>query len=333
MDFRTFSDMERAIRGMLPRVPRDTDVVVGIPRSGMPPAAMLALYLNRPMTDLEGFLEGRLIRSGNRPVAGGKAPGAPGGDAELIRNARRVLIVDDCVGNGTQLRKIRDRLDAMDLPQHLTYTAVFTTAKGLDLLDLWSEEIGWPMCFQWNVMQHPDYLGRACLDMDGVLCINPTDHQDDDGPLYKKFLKEAGPLFVPTYKLGAIVTSRSEAVRPETEAWLDRHGITYDQLVMTDPVPPPRPQRFEHGVKHKVDFYRDSDAILFIESDRPVSVEIANRTGRPVYCVDTQEMLLPGAKAAAVAKLRRSPRKVFREVKKRVKRSLPRPTTATTGTA
>ncbi|MEM1097421.1 MAG: phosphoribosyltransferase [Planctomycetota bacterium] len=310
MEFRTIADMEATVRRMLPRVPRDVDVVVGIPRSGMIPASMFALYLNRPMTDLEGMLSGRLIRSGRRPV--------PGGDAAALANATRLLIVDDCVGNGTQLAAVQERLANENLKPQLTYAAVFTTEKGTGMLDLWGEELGWPQCFQWNVFQHPDYLGRAQVDMDGVLCVNPTEYQDDNGPRYAEFLDQAAPLFVPTPKIGAIVTSRSEAVRPQTEAWLAKHGITYDELVMLpeDKATPAR--RPAEGLNLKVESYRNSDALLFIESEWTGSVEIANRTGRPVLCTDAQRMALPGSTAAAVAKLRRSPRQIARRLKRRL---------------
>ena len=328
MNFRTLADIEPALRRMLPDVPRDVDVVVGIPRSGMLVACPLALYLNRPVTDLEGFLNGRLIRSGKRPVlmpGGASSEAEPAvDDAGFLAACRRALVVDDCVGNGTQLRAVQARLREVEasggLPCPVTYAAPFTTAAGKPLLDLYGEEIDWPMCFQWNLMQHPDYLGRACLDMDGVLCVNPTLDQDDDGPRYDAFLDNAPPLFTPTVEVGAIVTSRPEFKRPQTEAWLERHGIRYRALLM---LPGdgfvPRSERHEAGLKHKVEAYKRLDSLLFIESDLPIAVEIANRSGRPVFSVDVQEMVQPGRTLTRVFR-RRTPRQVYRAVRRRVRR-------------
>jgi hypothetical protein len=43
------------------RLPRNLEVIVGAPRSGMLVANLLALHLNLPMTDIEGLLGSRLI--------------------------------------------------------------------------------------------------------------------------------------------------------------------------------------------------------------------------------------------------------------------------------
>ena len=329
MNFRTLADIEPALRRLLPAVPRDVDVVVGIPRSGMLVACPLALYLNKPVTDLEGFLDGRLIRSGRRPVlmpGGAAAEAEPAADdAAYLSACRRALIVDDCVGNGTQLRAVQARLGDIQarggLPCPVTYAAAFTTPDGAELLDLHGEVVGWPQCFQWNIMQHPDYLSRSCLDMDGVLCVNPTRDQDDDGPRYDAFLEQASPLFTPTVELGAIVTSRPEFKRPQTQAWLERHGIRCRELLM---LPGerflPRAQRHEAGIRHKVDAYRRLDSLLFIESDLPIAVEIANRSGRPVLAVDAQELVMPGRTARAVL-ARRTPRQLLRAARRRVRRA------------
>lgn len=50
MNYRSISDLNQIILKRLYIIPRDIDLVVGIPRSGMFPANLLALYLNRPVT-------------------------------------------------------------------------------------------------------------------------------------------------------------------------------------------------------------------------------------------------------------------------------------------
>jgi orotate phosphoribosyltransferase len=310
MYFRTVQDMEQQLRGMLPKIPRDIDVVAGIPRSGMAPAALLALYLNRPMTDVEGLFEGRLIRSGERPVKAG------GSFAEV----KKVLVVDDCVSSGNQLKKIKQKLADAALPFELLYAAPFVTEAGEPLVDFHGEVIGWPQCYQWNLMQHPDYLGRACVDMDGVLCQNPLPAQDDGAEAYEDFLENAPPLFTPTHRIGWIVTSRLERYRPQTEAWLQRYGITYDHLIMMEGGQPTPAERAERGVKLKADAYVKNQALIFIESDLPVAAAIAKRSGRPVVSVDVQQLVTPGfTPSVLTARLRSSPRAVFRRVKRKVR--------------
>ena len=48
MNYRSFADMNNDLVRNLARFPHDVDLIVGIPRSGMLPANLLALYLNKP---------------------------------------------------------------------------------------------------------------------------------------------------------------------------------------------------------------------------------------------------------------------------------------------
>ncbi len=57
MNYRSISDLNQVILKRLYIIPRDIDLIVGIPRSGMFPANLLALYLNKPVTDLGSFIK------------------------------------------------------------------------------------------------------------------------------------------------------------------------------------------------------------------------------------------------------------------------------------
>jgi uncharacterized HAD superfamily protein len=142
---------------------------------------------------------------------------------------------------------------------------------------------------------HHKFLAQCCVDIDGVLCLDPTEAENDDGPAYEKFLSEALPLFGPTRKIGWLVTSRLEKYRALTEAWLAKHGIQYDKLIMLDlPSKAERQRLGVHG-SFKADFYRKSDAILFIESEHQQALKIAELSGKPVLCVETHLVTYPDA--------------------------------------
>ncbi|TJV12977.1 MAG: phosphoribosyltransferase, partial [Mesorhizobium sp.] len=47
-----------------------------------------------------------------------------------------------------------------------------------------------------------------------------------------------------------------------------------------------------HG-SFKADFYRKSDAILFIESEHQQALKIAELSGKPVLCVETHLVIYP----------------------------------------
>ena len=52
---------------------------------------------------------------------------------------------------------------------------------------------------------HHLWLASACVDIDGVLCIDPTAEENDDGPRYREFLSCAKPLYLPTVPVGALL--------------------------------------------------------------------------------------------------------------------------------
>ena len=58
MNFRSVSDMDRVIREKLSLIPSDVELIVGVPRSGMLPATLLAVYLNLPLTDTMSIASG-----------------------------------------------------------------------------------------------------------------------------------------------------------------------------------------------------------------------------------------------------------------------------------
>ena len=98
MNFRSVADLNDAVIQGLHGLPGDVDLVVGIPRSGMLAANIIALNLNLPLTDLDGYLEGRLMRSGQR-----------GRDSVTSTHA---LVVDDSALSGATMRTARARIDA-----------------------------------------------------------------------------------------------------------------------------------------------------------------------------------------------------------------------------
>ena len=66
MNYRSIKDLNNTILKNLHTIPRDFDLVVGVPRSGMLPANLIALYLNLPYTDIHSFINGYVYKSGAR---------------------------------------------------------------------------------------------------------------------------------------------------------------------------------------------------------------------------------------------------------------------------
>ncbi|MFO7927035.1 phosphoribosyltransferase family protein [Natronomonas sp.] len=271
------ADTHRLARSL----PRDIDLVVGIPRSGLLTANLLCLHLDVPMTDIEGLCEGKIFDTGSRFER-----------RDSLEEFDSVLVVDDSVLTGGQMTETRERLAEHEFPFDLAFAAVYVSPRGHQYVDYWSEVVPSPRVFEWNILHHTK-LSDFCVDIDGVLCRDPTSEENDDGSNYREFLTTVEPNIVPRQRIGWLVTSRLEKYRPETERWLDEHDIKYDSLVMMDvPDMETRRKQGNYG-QYKADVYNSTDADLFIESNPSQAAEICRETNRPVFCYDTNEMLNP----------------------------------------
>ncbi len=313
MHVRTIADMNAAIVKNLHRIPPDVDLVVGIPRSGLLSANMVALHLNLPLTDLDGFLEGRVFKTGKRPLRKSAAP-------SIVDEPLNVLVIDDVVSVGTEMDRVRQIVEH-DLPDHhYCYLAVFGFPGRPGRADLILEEVPRPMVFEWSFL-HSTALDRVCLDIDGILCVDPTPEQDDGGDGYRRFLDEALPLFLPTATARALVTSRPESARAATMAWLERHGVTYRELHMMPDLPPGVKRRQADVASFKARVYGRTDAFLFVESNPGLADMIAQEAGKPVLALTNNSVKKPSFIVKArlrwqsvlwwVRRLRRAPKKLL----------------------
>ncbi len=278
MNYRSISDLNNVILQRLHILPRDFDLIVGVPRSGMMPANLLALYLNKPFTDIHSFLNGHIYKAGAR------------GQFFDIKDFKKILVVEDSVASGAAMEEVKEKL--ADLSSHFTieYCAVFMAPGKEKTVDYYFETVPLPRYFQWNIMNHST-LEKACFDIDGVLCADPLPEQNDDGPKYREFLLNAKPLFIPGSRIGTIVTSRLEKYRPETEIWLKANNIKYNELVMLDlPDMKARQKANNHG-SHKANTYKSGNYVLFVESELNQAYEINRLTGKPVLCTANFEMI------------------------------------------
>lgn len=291
MNYRSVDDMSQDVTALARSIPTDIDLVVGIPRSGLLPANLLCLQLNTRMTDVQGLRDRRLLSSGYR--YDGKVTG--------FDDIEHVLVVDDSVDSGRQMRETKAEIAEMDLPFEVEYAAVYVSPTGHREVDYWGEVVYNPRFFEWNMMHHP-LLKQSCVDIDGVLCRDPTDEENDDGPRYSQYLTDVEPWVVPTERVDKLVTCRLEKYRAETEAWLERHGIRYNELVMMEYETGEERKAANGYSQFKADIYRSCDAKLFIESDPKQATEIAKLASKPVFSYDTNELVEPGAVAEAVQK-------------------------------
>lgn len=281
MNYRNLADLSVAVASWSDRLPWSISLVVGVPRSGLLAASVFALHRNIPLISLPEFLAGSTPHGGERLKL-----------SQMDVSSGEILIIDDSVSSGMQITKVRAQLAGHKYESRIIYGAVFASAQGRAFVDTFAELVETPRVFQWNIFHH-NYCARMLLDLDGVLCRDPSDDENDDGSKYLEFLESVPVRVKPSLPLCGIVSARLEKYRKPTEAWLKRAGINYGKLHLLDLPDAATRQRMNCHATHKAKIYASSSALLFIESDSQQAEAIARMTSRYVLCTDNQAMYGP----------------------------------------
>ncbi|QTF91423.1 phosphoribosyltransferase family protein [Halomonas sp. BM-2019] len=290
MNFKSYKDLSSDIHNNIHQLQgAGYDLVVGIPRSGMIPAYMIALLLNIHCTDLNSFLNNARIGKGRTRKSASSL--------ETAWDARKVLLVDDSLKTGSSMQEAVEAVHEQT-PHEVTCLAIYVEKLRQSCVDLSFEAVPGPRIYQWNLFHQP-VMRSACMELEGVLCQPPSGEALTDEGHYRDYLAEALPLVLPTYRIDCISTARPERYRERTERWLERHGIEYVRLVMRDETDDDEHERFEQIARHKARCYQASEARLFIEKERPMATRIAALSGKPVLCLDDSEIHRPGMLSVA----------------------------------
>lgn len=280
MSYITYAQLAKDVQVLARKLPRsligDLAGVLGVPRSGMLPATMLANHFHLPLSDTYSFCTtGWLPRGGSR-LAGFSSIG------------NTLLVVDDSIHTGTSmsasLAVCRDSFSQYTFVSATIYRCPEKQAP----VDYYALDVAKPRYFEWNLMQHPD-MNSFMLDLDGVLCYDPTVF-DDDGPEYVKSISEAQPFHTPRFPIHSICTMRLEHRREVTEKWLADYGIKYERLIMVGLDTANKRRRILDYELWKGEHYKRSDARLFIESSAMQGEGIAQVSGKPVICLEDNRL-------------------------------------------
>ena len=297
MNYKSFSDLSSDIRKNISEIQnKQFDLVVGLPRSGMVPAYIIALYLNIECTDLRSFIDNKPLKKGSTRNFT-RSINSP-------HEAKKILIVDDSIMSGLSLANDL-KLIPSGLIKNITTLAIYSSTSSRDDVDVFLKYLPSPRVFEWNIFHH-NFLSKTCVDIDGVLCVDPSEEDNDDGDKYINFILNATALFLPTTRIHSLVTSRLEKYRPETEQWLSQHNIIYDNLIMLDLPSKEERQRLRAHGTHKAKYYKESESKFFIESEANQALKISQLTGKAVFCVDNNTMYNP----SLISIIRKNPKEL-----------------------
>lgn len=272
MNYKSFNDLNDCILKNLYKFPHDADLIVGIPRSGMLPANLLALYLNKPYTSIEQFQNGVIYANGYRNIDN--------------KNIKKIIIIDDSINTGLQMNKAKEQLKNHQVEK--IFSAVYASSQSINKVNIYCEIVSQPRMFQWNIFNH-GFIENSMFDIDGVLCSDPK--VDDDGELYINEITNAKPLYIPKYTIDTIITCRLEKYRDITEKWLKDNGVKYKKLIMLPfKTKAERVAWGKHGI-WKGEKFRDSNTNIFYESSLLQARQIKSITNKDVFCIETMSFI------------------------------------------
>jgi len=197
---------------LIVQLPANLTAIVGVARSGMLPASLLATALHLPLYALDqerGIVRdiGHGWRLNDRRKGHGTA-----------------LVIDDTTGSGRSLRMTQRALGRCSgcpfrMSEVIT-ASVYCNPESNLKPDLWSVELHLPHLLEWN-FANSIVTTVSAFDMDGVIC-----HDAESGG------EPGTPLYLPRREPVHIITGRRERHRAATLAWLQHWNVRVASLTM-----------------------------------------------------------------------------------------------------
>lgn len=271
INFVSYKQLVDDIKDWCKYLPKDIMYVIGIPRSGMIIASIISEQLNTKLGYFDKDKKKVIIM--------------PNGITRKVKELDgKILVVDDSINTGRSLQIVKEICK-----DNVLYGAVYYTEESKLLINYGYKLIEHPRLFEWNLF-HSKIIENSCVDIDGFLCDNPTEYENDDGHKYKLFMANTKCKIVPTHKIGYLVTCRLEKYRVDTINWLKQNGIDYANLIMMDYNSKEERQKACCYASYKANIYYKSKALLFIESSKDQAIAISELTKKPVLCTDNMTL-------------------------------------------
>ncbi len=236
------------------------DLIVGIPRSGLLIASLIATKLAKPLATPDNSLW--ISKSISfRPI-------------------KQILVIDDCISTGRSIKAAAERIREK-YPEAKVHTGVlFANDKNKGMVDSYYTIINGYQLFQWNMMHYK--MGPVGFDLDGVICESSPNYRNEEK--YLEFLGKAHPYLIPEFEIDFIITSRLEKYRPQTEKWLKDNDVKYKNLIMWDVLS--KPSDDEAAASFKSKMIKGTPIMYYVESSEKQAEQIWRATKIPCLCID-----------------------------------------------
>lgn len=264
-------ELVKGARQLAVMLPPDIDALVGISRSGMIVAPLLASSLHVPLYCASEDKGVFCCGGGWRATRLDPTP------------PKRVLLVDDTSCTGRSMEKLLPWVRVAFIGAAVETAVVYATPETAADLTYMAKELPQPHYLEWNFF-NSGFINSSAFDMDGILCEDVPLESDDDGEAYAECLRTIRPKYMPRRQpIPAILTGRLEKYRKLTTDWLIAHGIAAVRLIMW---PWTFQDRARPGalVRWKAEQYGRMALPLLIESDPRQAEPIAAIAGKSVLC-------------------------------------------------
>lgn len=278
--YTTTEQLTRDTLKLIPLVPADCAGIVGVPRSGMIPASILATNLHLPLLEL----------TDNGPRAMGS--GYRGTWIKFKPGKGPFFVVDDSTYCGGAMKRAREKMRK----HKAIFAAVYS--KTLGCADVHAGDCLLDChIFEWNIFNNkiveggaidPRLRGGICYDFDGVICEDPTfAHKDSEEDRVIEWLLNAPPKhLVRGVKIPMVISFRLEKHRSYIQQWLDKYQVQVQNLILHPATTFAERDKNFNCIEHKAERFKNSPHCIMFESDSRQAKMIAEYTGKPVIAID-----------------------------------------------
>ena len=292
----SYNQLMDDIRDNLWKIPRDTDLVLSVPRSGTAIAGIITKYLNVNMMTIQEFCGVVLSGGGEEEL---KKRCFKGRALILNKSIKNILVVDDTIYSGGQMNVWRTEL-TKDAYKNYSFTLMavykeWTVEPDLYLKDISNLAASSPfksVLYEWTLWYRYDISQYLAFDLDGVLCLDPPSDENKDA--YEEYIRNPIPYHLPAIPKGGfnttVITYRIEPYREITANWLSSLGILGNLYMVNAKSREERNQLVTPWDYKAYVYGNNPNLLLYVESNDYEAQMIHQITKKPVLCISTNKL-------------------------------------------
>lgn len=246
------------------------DAVIGIARSGLIPASVIACHFNLPLFSFNTRDKKLQYLSG-----GLRAPENP--------KIKRPLVVEDSYAHGYSASLIQSL--RFEFPDAFIVT-IFSSTFQPEGIDAFAYFYPLPHFFEWCFM-NTGYSANLVVDFDGILCheYEKINYSEEE---FNEYIKNAAPLYLPRRFPVIILTARHSGNIGNSLLWLDKNNVKFLELHFWNGDPDARWKTPSTIAEWKAQKLRSIAARrhvnFYVESSPNIAQNVAYLTGIPTIC-------------------------------------------------